>query len=296
MQNWPRSVQAATALLYFGPLLAGLGGAGWAIVPVFAGIFLVWLVVMRPQEFPQTLSDWTRSEALVAASARIAVQLLFVLILFGIGRGIGGVLGSLPNMPDMLPIGISFLAIPVARLLWDPRKAGAMEKLLDDALAKIESNPAPLQGGDRAYAEAVTAPLNGLSDDVTEAELESHLSALRALVNEPMTYEVLLTRVQTNAASLAGKRALMLMASDTATLGRMAMSRVPMQVMDVLGTETALIQRMAERLIAGLRQDPDVWKNCPNMGFLEALHAQHPTIKPAIAALQVEILAQAPRD
>lgn len=296
MQNWPRLVQAATALLYFGPLLAGLGGAGWAIVPVFTGIFLVWLVVMRPQEFPQTLSGWTRPEALVAASARIAVQLLLVVVLFGIGRGIGGVLGSLPNMPNMLPIGLSFLAILVVRLLWDPRKASAMDKLLDDALAKIESSPAPLHGGDRAYAEAVTALLNGLSDDVTEAELESHLSALRAIVDESMTYDVLLARVQTNAASLAGKRALMLMASDAATLGRMAMSRVPMQAMDVLGTETALIQRMAERLIVGLRQDPDMWENCPNMGFLETLHAQDPTLKPVIAALQAEILAHAPRD
>ncbi len=296
MQNQPRLVKAATALLYFGPLLAGLGGAGWAIVPVFAGIFLVWLVVMRPQEFPQTLSDWTRPEALVAASARMAVQLLLVLVLFGIGRGIGGVLGSMPNMPAMLPIGISFLAIPLARLLWDPRKAAEMDKLLDDALAKIESGPDTLQGGDHAYAEAVTAPLIGLSDDVTEAELESHLSAMRALVDEAMTYEVLLARVQTNAASLAGKRALMLMASDAGSLGRLAKPRVPMQVMDVLGADAALIERMAERLITALRQDPNLWQNCPNMGFLEALHAQHPSAKPAIAALQAEILTQAPRD
>lgn len=295
MQNRLRLLKGATALLYFGPLLAGLGGAGWAIVPVFAGIFLLWLVVLRPNEFPQSLSDWTRVEALVASSARMAVQLLLVLVLFGVGRGIGGVLGSLPTMPIMLPAGISFLAIPLARLIWDPWKADAMDKLLDDALAQIEVNDT-LNGGDRAYAEAVTAPLNGLSDDVTETELESHLSALRALVDEAVTYDVLLARARTNEASLAGKRALMLMASDGASVDRISRPRVPMQAMDALATDPDLIERLALRLIVALQQDPDMWDNCPDMGFLEALRIRLPAATDAISALQAEIIAQAPRD
>lgn len=296
MQNQLRLLKGATALLYFGPLLAGLGGAGWAIVPVFAGIFLLWLIILRPQEFPQTLAEWSRPEALVACCARMAVQLLLVLVLFGVGRGIGGVLGSLPNIPYMLPIGISFLAIPLARLIWDPWKAGAMDKLLDDALSQIEGSSGNMQGGERAYVEAVTAPLNGLPDDVTEAELESHLSALRTLVDEGMTYDVLLTRVQSNEASVAGKRALMLMASDAATVDRMARRGVPLQAMTGLVSDPDLIARMAERLVMALRQDPDMWGHCPNMGFLEGLHAQLPSAKSAIAGLQAEILAQAPRD
>lgn len=295
MQNRLRLLKGATALLYFGPLLAGLGGAGWAIVPVFAGIFLLWLVILRPHEFPQTLSDWTRSEALVASSARMAVQLLLVLVLFGVGRGIGGVLGSLPAVPYMLPVGISFLAIPIARLVWDPWKAHAMDKLLDDALSHIEEGSA-VQGGDRAYAEAVTAPLNGLSDTVTEAELASHLSALRALVDESLTFDVLLSRAQNNEASVAGKRALMLMASDAATVDRMSNGRAPMQAMDALAAEPDVIERMAERLIEALRQDPDMWDKCPDIGFLEGLRVRLPAAKSAITALQAEIIAQAPRD
>lgn len=289
-----RLLKGATALLYFGPLLAGLSGAGWAVVPVFAGIFVVWLVVLRPQEFPQTLADWARSEALIASGARMAVQLLLVLMLFGVGRGIGGVLGSLPSIPYMLPIGISFLSIPIARLIWDPWKAEAMDKLLDDALAKIEGGAA-LHGGDRAYGEAVTAPLNGLADDVTEAELESHLSALRALVDESVTFEVLLARIQSQEASVAGKRALMLMATDSASVARIAKHRVPMRVMDALADEPDLIERMSDRLISALRNDQDMWDQCPDMSFLEALRIRLPAATTAIAALQDEIIAQAPQ-
>ena len=296
MQNRVRLLQGATALLYFGPLLAGLGGFGWAVVPVFAGIFLFWLVIIRPQEFPRSLADWARPDALIALAARGATQLLLVLVCFGIGRGIGGVLGSLPTIPPMLPVGISFLAIPLARLLYDPWQAKPMDKLLEDALAKIESGGAA-QSGDRAYAEAVTAPLNGLPDDAGESELESHLSALRTLTDEGVTFEVLLSRVQNGEASMAGKRALMIMASDGALLARADRpdmpADMPMQAMNALGADAALVARMAERLLTALRQDPKIWVRCPNLGFLEGLRAKLPAASAAISALEAEISAQA---
>lgn len=291
MQNRVRLLQGATALLYFGPLLAGLGGFGWAVVPVFAGIFLLWLVIIRPQEFPRSLADWARPDALIALAARGATQLLLVLVCFGIGRGIGGVLGSLPTIPPMLPIGISFLAIPLARLLYDPWQAKPMDKLLEDALAKIEGGGAA-QSGDRAYAEAVTAPLNGLPDDASESELESHLSALRTLTDEGVTFEVLLSRVQNGEASMAGKRALMIMASDGALLARVAKPDMPMLAMNALGTDATLVARMAERLRTALRQDPKIWTRCPNLGFLEGLRAKLPAASAAISALEAEISAQ----
>jgi uncharacterized membrane protein YgcG len=115
-----RLLKGANALLYFGPLLAGLGGFGWPVVPVFVVIFMLWLVILKPQEWPRSMAEWSQPETLVALAARGAVQLLLVLVSFGIGRGLGGVTGALPNLPTMLPIAISFLSIPLARLIWDP--------------------------------------------------------------------------------------------------------------------------------------------------------------------------------
>lgn len=120
MENRRRFMMVANALLYFGPLLAGLGGYGWALVPVFTAIFVLWLVILQPYEFPASKGEWLAADAWIAIGARAAVQLLLVIVLFGVGRGIGGILGAITGFPTSLPIAISFLSIPLARMIWDP--------------------------------------------------------------------------------------------------------------------------------------------------------------------------------
>jgi hypothetical protein len=292
VRNTSRVVKGANALLYFGPLLAGLGGFGWAVAPAFALIFMLWLVVMRPQDFPRSWADWLRPAPLVAVAARLAVQLLLVLMCFGVGRGLGGVMNSLPPIPMMLPISLSLLAIPLARLVWNPWQTAAMDDKLEDALTKIEDVGV---GGDRAYADAVLTPLLNLPDQTTEEALEHHLSALRALVDEAMTFSVLLDRVEGGDASVCGRRALMIMASDGAALDRMGITNAPGRVMQALGADTGLVARMAERLVHALRQDSEIWPDCPSVAFLEGLAALVPDAAPFIAALEAEIMAQAHR-
>jgi hypothetical protein len=130
--------------------------------------------------------------------------------------------------------------------------------------------------------------LNGLADDVDEAILERHLSALRALVDEDVTYDVLLARVQTGRASYAGKAALMIMASDGAILRRMAKPHAPVRVMQALGADPALIMRMAERLTKAVRQDFGLWQYCPTQADLAALGARFPELWGALCALEAE--------
>lgn len=120
METRRRFLMAANALLYFGPLLAGLGGYGWGYVPLFTMIFVVWLVILQPMEFPINKGEWLSLDAWVAIAARAAVQVLFVVVLFGVGRGIGGILGAITGFSGWLPLAISFLSIPLARLIWDP--------------------------------------------------------------------------------------------------------------------------------------------------------------------------------
>ena len=120
MENRRRFMMVANALLYFGPLLAGLGSFGWGYVPLFTAIFVLWLVILQPMEFPINKREWLSADAWVAICGRAVVQLLFVAVLFGIGRGIGGVLGAMTGYSAMLPLAISFLSIPLARMIWDP--------------------------------------------------------------------------------------------------------------------------------------------------------------------------------
>ncbi|MFT7059664.1 MAG: hypothetical protein ACJASV_002175 [Pseudorhodobacter sp.] len=284
MQNRARALMGATALLYFGPLLAGLAGFGWAVVPVFACIFMLWLVILRPYEFPQTLQDWKRPDAWVALGARAAVQLLLVVVCFGIGRGIGGVLGSMPPVPSMMPIILSFLSIPLARLIWDPWKMRETDQILDEALAQIEGDqqtPAEI----KAHAEAMLNPLNGLADDVPEAELQTHLQALRDHVDEGLTFEILLERAQLGAAAQSGKRALMLMASDGAALERTGLPDMVLLAMTALHGEGAIIARAASRLTQELQMDADLLDELPASAFWADLQAKLPVAQSELADL-----------
>lgn len=120
METRRRLLMVANAFLYFGPLLAGLAGLGWGYVVLFTAIFVLWLIILQPYEFPINRAEWMTLDAWIAVAARAAVQLLFVVILFGIGRGLGGILGAMTGFPATLPIAVSFLSIPLARVIWDP--------------------------------------------------------------------------------------------------------------------------------------------------------------------------------
>jgi hypothetical protein len=143
METRRRFMMAANALLYFGPLLAGLASFGWGYVPIFTVFFVLWIVILQPYEFPINRAEWMSADAWVAIAARTVVQLLIVIVLFGIGRGIGGVLGAMTGYSVMLPLAISFLSIPVARMIWDPWSQPTAPQPNSDAVAESAIPPRP---------------------------------------------------------------------------------------------------------------------------------------------------------
>lgn len=147
METRRRLLMVANAFLYFGPLLAGLAGLGWGYVVLFTAIFVLWLIILQPYEFPINRAEWMTLDAWVAVAARAAVQLLFVVILFGIGRGLGGILGAMTGFPATLPLAVSFLSIPLARMIWDPwlqRTAPPLSADQKDPSAAMVAKAAPL--------------------------------------------------------------------------------------------------------------------------------------------------------
>ena len=153
-----RYLQAVTALLYMGPLLAGLSGYGWAMLTPFVSVFVLWLILLRPHQWPQSYAEWLGWQALAAALSQILSQILLVAVLFGLGRGIGGVLGLVPQVHPFLPLGMSIVALPLMRLVWDPERALA-EGVTIDALAQVAQQPARRAGDRKAAAERVASLL-----------------------------------------------------------------------------------------------------------------------------------------
>lgn len=161
-----RLVKAATALLYFGPLIAGLCGFGWGMVAAFAGIFVVWLMVVRPEQWPSSPQEWLTGQAWLAALAQVLSQLVLVGIMFGVGRGLGGIanIGTV-NVDPLLPLSVSFVSIPLCRMLWDSQEAASQGYFLDDEAESAYSDSATSQA-----AKAVI-PLLNLPDTAPDAEV-----------------------------------------------------------------------------------------------------------------------------
>jgi hypothetical protein len=109
MLNRITLLRVATTLLYLGPLLAGLAGAGWSMVPIFAALFLLWLILLRP--------EFASERAWLPRLERALVQTLLVVVFFGLGRGIGGVVGVSLGLPVWSPILLSVAAILLGRLV-----------------------------------------------------------------------------------------------------------------------------------------------------------------------------------
>jgi len=300
LYNRLRLMMGATALLYLGPLMAGLGGFGWRVVPVFIAIFLLWTLILRPSSWPQTRADWQRPEAVVTLVAQSLVQALLVIVCFGIGRGLGGVLGALPPFPVLLPVAISFLAIPLCRLIWDPKKAEAMDRFLDTAIDGITAASAevPLVRSDqRALAAQLLAPLQALPDDTSEDELERHLLAIASHAHPEDIEHVLRNAAMTGTATTSGLRAWILHATDLRSTDTLAGEAAPAAVFQFLSGRDDLTLLFARRCAAQLQDDPAAWWDSPDPETLRnAADRVGPEASAALIALADLTTALAPPD
>ena len=167
-----RLVKGATALLYIGPLIAGLCGFGWEMVASFSAIFVVWLMVLRPEQWPATPGEWLSGSAWLAALAQVLSQILLVTVLFGVGRGLGGLadIGPLTVNPT-LPLAVSFLSIPLCRMLWDSREAASMGYFLD------EEAEAAYSGSLAGQSVTAIIPLLNLPDGAPDVQVTAAVAA-----------------------------------------------------------------------------------------------------------------------
>ena len=250
---------AATALLYLGPLLAGLAGFGWPLVYAFATIFTLWLITMRPGDWPRDPATWRRPEVPVRALGQVVVQVLLVALMFGIGRGIGGVAGFLPPLPMALPLGISLLSIPLSRLVWDPVKAARMDAMLTEALAQIEG--VARLPADAGMIDRFLAELDALPDEKPEAIARLMHRGIQEL--DPLALqERLLARVA-GAPRRADWLALILHATEGSAVHHGG-GDYPTRCLRLLPDDPALLTLYATELTRSLGDDPTLWGACPN--------------------------------
>ncbi len=208
-----RLLRGATALLYIGPLVAGMCHFGWGLVAPFTLIFVVWLMVLRPEQWPASPQEWLTGSAWLAALAQILSQVALIAVLIGIGRGIGALAGFLPVVNPVLPLSISFLAIPLCRMLWDAREAADHGYFLDE---DAEAAHAP-----RVVAEAGKAivPLLNLPDSASDAQVTAAISKALSVASAYLRLKALVAALaQPGRSHLALRQGLILWASEPETV------------------------------------------------------------------------------
>lgn len=296
-----RVLQVATACLYLGPLLAGLGGYGWQVVPVFTAIFLLWLIALRPQEWPQSRADWMQPDTWMAMAARAVVQLLLVVLCFGIGRGLAGVAGLSLNLPFMGPIILSFLAVPIARLAWPPQRAQELDSFLDEAIGSIETTVPPVAAAERLaelrlFAARLTEPLADLREDTRASVIEAHVEALQTHLPPATLLDALHDRLASPRNGRVMRRAFILQATDPLVAEACRGRAAPVTALQVAGGDGELLELFAQRCTALLEADADAWGDCPNEAALAeaALPPEAEPARPALAALAARNRALAP--
>lgn len=275
-----RLLQGATAALYMGPLLAGLAGFGWAMLPPFVSVFVLWLMLLRPHQWPQTNAEWLRPETWLAVLTQVVTQVLLVAVLFGVGRGIGGVLGHLPMFHPLLPVAVSFIAIPLSRLVWNAEQAVAQGLTIDELMYPRKSAPAaqPTAPEPRSAAVASAAAVQPLLDMADDAPLATLGSALEDVLEDDAAWANLaaLSEALADAPQRHGalREALIIWATDPETF---AANTAPMAMRTAFvaaGSDHRLLSRLLPRASALARIMPERHDLFPDRAALAALSGQ----------------------
>jgi hypothetical protein len=254
-----------TLMLYAGPLLCGLGGFGWGYAAAFSAIFLLWQIVMRPLDWPREAARWNDRNLQAAALARVFLVFLLVVALFALGRGLGSIVGFFPQMTPVAPLALSFLAIPLARMI------GAHEA---PAAAPAVSGDADHLAAATAKADRLLQPVQDLPDGTPAETVAEHLRAIATHVDPARLHEALIARVRAGGASPALVTALAWQGSDAALLAALP-GNAGATAFQALPDAPGPLALFARRAAAALAADPGLWWSLPSSDMLAARAAHH---------------------
>ena len=244
-----------TALLYLGPLLAGLAAQGWNMVPLFAAIFVLWLAVVQPGNWPRGRDEWLQPDKQMSVASQSAVQILLVIALFVIGRGMGGLMGVLPLFHWFFPLALSFVAVPFSRL------AGAIAV---PELTGLAAASPRLQAAVR-----VTSTLNALPHDVDHATIDAHMRAIVGEIGQVDLREALLARASSGEASPTTMRALVNLASSGTWAHGLNLDAAE-RVFAAISQNGQLAMHYATAMNTQVSADPDMAEHAPSAASLLA--------------------------
>lgn len=292
-----RGLFAGAALLYLGPLLAGMSGAPPAQIPVFVALFLMWLALLNPGAWPATVAAWLSPGGLAGVALRAAVQLALVAMCFAVGRGLAAVLGARMALPGALPLAISALGIGLGRLAWSPDRAAGVDRFMDDALARIAalSRPEP----DRSDWPALLAPVLDLPDTTPDAQARAAVArAMRPVAGPALVRDLARRLSMAPGRHRAARRGLILWATDPAVAEAYLGCGIQTEAIRPAEGEPDLLELHAARTLALLSILPEACEDCPSVAYLRELSVDvaDPAASALLRRLAARLVELAPQD
>ena len=302
------------------------------MIPLFTAIFVLWSVIIRPHLWPTSLRDLAKPEAIVALAALAATQILLVALCFAIGRGAGGVMGLRLSLPFYWPAALSFVAIPLSRLVWNPEQTADLagfDPLLHQAArtrtlrpeAPAPSTVAPSTVpqttvpqstvpqstvpqstvpqstvAPSTVAQTLVAKVLALPGDVGAADLQAHLAALAAHVDAFQIRDAL-EPAAGGQITRAGAKAMIVHATDPDVAGRLSGSGYPARAFTLAGADDDLLTLFATRAARVLQDHPDLARDYPAIPALtQAAQTANPPARAALLHLADQLRQSPPAD
>lgn len=281
-----RLVKGATALLYSGPLIAGLCGFGWGMVASFTAIFVVWLMVLRPEQWPSSPQEWLTGSAWLAALTQVLSQVLLVGVLFGIGRGLGGIadIGAV-DVNAMLPLSMSFVSIPLCRMLWDADEAASQGYYLDEEAENAYADTAVVQAA-RAVVPLLNLPDTAKDDVVARAVAD----ALDVPAAELRLNAVTAALAKPDRSHAALRRALVLWATEPEIVAPGMVPGSMAQAFSITGGNLDLLRLYVPRALALVAAFPNRAADFPDpASLIQAAEAKAPPDSDLPAHLEADL-------
>lgn len=145
--------------LYGGPLLAGLARHGWAVLPVFAGLFLLYMSARRGP-------DLTTGAGWAGLAIMAFVQAVLVTLVWAVGLGLAALFGAIA-LPLWAPLLLTAIAAGLGA--WAHRDAAEMDVMLDSVLEALEAAPSDATGGEEADWPETPAEVHAALEEALEA-------------------------------------------------------------------------------------------------------------------------------
>lgn len=260
---------AASGLLYLGPVLAGWAAAHVAAWPVFLGIFVLWSVLMRPDDWPRDGARWT--EAGVIARAVVTVAVLAGLAFAGLA--VGWLLAALRPLPEIGPwpgVLLSLVGVGLARLIWNPVKGRRKDPVLAEALRQVQeaAGEAGQEARRKRSEEAEIDSVIGFTSDTPAERIAEVMTDLSMRFAPGRLIDGFQRQWKGGRMNGAQKRALIHLATEPDHARRISGYEAGMLALQVCDGDVLLTEHFLRRYSALLDAVPDAMADGPSNALL----------------------------